>query len=170
MKRCNGPCNLEKTFDHFHKGNGSYGLKSRCKECCKISYKKRSKEQANEYYKLNADKLRLYKAAYYKANINKERKVRRKFDQQNKAVKSAREMKRYCGQLRATPPWLTKEHLQQIKEFYLLRDELTKKTGIAHHVDHIMPLRGKILCGLHVPWNLQVITEKQNVQKSNKVV
>jgi hypothetical protein len=64
------------------------------------------------------------------------------------------------------PKWLTTEHKRQIKEFYLLAKRLTLETGILHEVDHIYPLCGDTCSGLHVPWNLRVITEHENRVKN----
>ena len=54
-------------------------------------------------------------------------------------------------------------------EFYRERDRLAKQTGEAHHVDHIIPLEHEKVCGLHVPWNLQVIPAWENYMKLNKL-
>jgi len=62
------------------------------------------------------------------------------------------------------PLWADKT---KIKEIYLLAKTLTEQTGIKHHVDHIVPLRHPLVCGLHTDTNLRVITAFENVQKSN---
>jgi hypothetical protein len=61
------------------------------------------------------------------------------------------------------------EHRDEIAEFYKQSRRLTDETGIQHHVDHIIPLNGDNVCGLHVPWNLQILTATDNVLKSNKI-
>lgn len=68
----------------------------------------------------------------------------------------------------ATPPWLTAEHWAQMNALYEKARELTKQTGIRHEVDHIHPINGKTVSGLHVPWNLQILTQAENVSKSNR--
>jgi 5-methylcytosine-specific restriction endonuclease McrA len=65
----------------------------------------------------------------------------------------------------ATMSWT---NMNLIEEFYQQAQILTKKTGIKHEVDHIVPLRGKTVCGLHVQDNLQVITKVENNQKLAK--
>jgi hypothetical protein len=70
----------------------------------------------------------------------------------------------------ATPPWLTVIHMAQMQEMYEIAVALEVQTGIPHHVDHIHPLRGKTVCGLHVPWNLQVLPQRDNIAKGNKLI
>lgn len=73
--------------------------------------------------------------------------------------------KKNCKALREIPQWADYD---KIAEFYELAVELEKKTGVVHHVDHIIPLRGKNVCGLHVHTNLQVIPASKNCEKYNK--
>jgi len=68
----------------------------------------------------------------------------------------------------ATPKWLTAEEKRQIKALYLKAMEMTRITGVACVVDHIVPLRGKSVSGLNVPWNLEIMTREANLAKSNK--
>ena len=70
----------------------------------------------------------------------------------------------------ATPKWLTAEQRLEIRLKYRLAIELSRSTGVRHAVDHIIPLQGDSVCGLHVPWNLTVLTQDENLKKSNKLV
>jgi len=68
----------------------------------------------------------------------------------------------------ATPKWLTKEHLLEILALYEQASRMSETSIEPFHVDHIVPIKGKNICGLHVPWNLQIITKTQNLKKKNK--
>lgn len=70
----------------------------------------------------------------------------------------------------ATPPWLTKRQKSEIRQLYQIAITMTQTTGEQYVVDHIVPLRSDTVCGLHVPWNLRVITRDENLKKSNKLV
>jgi hypothetical protein len=65
----------------------------------------------------------------------------------------------------ATPPWASDE---KIRAIYQRARNLTKSTGIAHHVDHIIPLRNDFVCGLHVEANLMPIPASVNIAKRNR--
>ena len=67
----------------------------------------------------------------------------------------------------ATPKWLTAEQRKQIVDIYEHMRDCRAVTGEDYHVDHIVPLRGDNICGLHVPWNLQVLPAYINISKSN---
>jgi hypothetical protein len=64
-----------------------------------------------------------------------------------------------------TPRWANKDTIKQI---YNEAKLLTEKTGIKHHVDHVIPLRSYYVCGLHVENNLKIVPAKDNIEKSNK--
>jgi 5-methylcytosine-specific restriction endonuclease McrA len=69
----------------------------------------------------------------------------------------------------ATPPWLTRKQKTEIRQIYQIAITMTKTTGEQYVVDHIVPLRSEFVCGLHVPWNLRVITQEENLKKSNRL-
>jgi hypothetical protein len=121
------------------------------------------------------------KKVYYEANIhhiveynqiNKARIaiVKSQYQKENRDKVNATAAKRRAVKLKATPDWLTKEDIQQMEQFYTQAQKLKSVTGQEYHVDHIVPLQGENVCGLHVPWNLQVIPAKENISKSNKLI
>lgn len=69
----------------------------------------------------------------------------------------------------ATPSWLTYYQRIQMREIYKSAITLSRITGTPYVVDHIYPLRGAEVCGLHVPWNLRVVTRAENLKKSNQL-
>lgn len=68
----------------------------------------------------------------------------------------------------ATPPWLSATQKKEIEALYEDARILTEKTGEKYEVDHIIPLRSEKVSGLHVPWNMRVISKKSNNQKGNR--
>lgn len=82
---------------------------------------------------------------------------------------AAAQADRRAAKKQATPAWLTFEQRQEIKEFYKIAKELQWLSNEELQVDHIVPLQGKNVCGLHVPWNLQILPKTANVRKGNKL-
>lgn len=74
---------------------------------------------------------------------------------------------RRAKKLQAAPSWLSKEHKKEILEFYKMAKELESVFPWKQHVDHIVPLSNSNVSGLHVPWNLQILSQKSNLEKSN---
>ena len=68
----------------------------------------------------------------------------------------------------ATPVWLTPEDWAAMNAVYHKARAMTRESGIRHEVDHILPINGKTVSGLHVPLNLQILTQSANVSKSNR--
>ena len=66
----------------------------------------------------------------------------------------------------ATPPWITEEQIAEMAAIYEAANNADSDNP--QHVDHIVPLKNPLVCGLHVPWNLQILPEKENLHKSNK--
>lgn len=113
------------------------------RESVKIAARNRTKEWASK----NKDKKREYDRNWVK---------------NNRGLSNSHKAKRRAKERTATPPWLTESQLEAIKAVYLEAVRLTKETGIPYQVDHIVPLSGKTVSGLHVPWNLRAIPAQEN--------
>lgn len=98
---------------------------------------------------------RLYQREYEKTP--EYRVYRREFDQRRNADK-----------LKATPPWLTVEQIEEMRSIYAQAARLSAEVGVEYHVDHVVPLRGENVCGLHVPWNLKPMPAYDNRSKGNR--
>jgi hypothetical protein len=75
--------------------------------------------------------------------------------------------RRYASKKNGTPLWLTTEDRARIVAVYEDAVARSATEGTKYHVDHIIPLRGRAVCGLHVPWNLQVLPARENMRKRN---
>lgn len=93
-------------------------------------------------------------------------KIRKR--EQNRLRQPARLAAWKSSRDQATPSWLSHKQLYEMDQMYTLRDGMTYYYDIKTHIDHIVPLRGKNVCGLHVPWNLQILTKEDNEIKSNR--
>lgn len=122
--------------------------------------KRKDPGYANAWAAANREHLREYRKAFYIKNLEKSREDRKKYDKENRKAKTAREAKRRAKKLLAT---LDSRWDNEIKEIY-------ENCPEGCHVDHVVPLQGKEISGLHVPWNLQYLTAEENIKKSNKIV
>lgn len=101
-----------------------------------------------------------------KANPERRREIEKKSraKPESKAKNLAAVRKRQMAKLQRTPPWAD---MAAVAEFYVEAKRLEELTGIQFHVDHIVPLQGELVSGLHVPANLQLLTAHENLSKSN---
>jgi hypothetical protein len=134
------------------------------------------------YHKANAERKSLANSAWRLANSEAFKKVNREWREANphyvKALKKAwclanpdkvasYRAVRKAKLIQRTPRWLREKDYEMMAAFYLLARMLSDETGEPHHVDHIIPLQGEKVSGLHVPGNLQVLTAFENIKKHN---
>lgn len=181
QKKCAG-CEQMKVFAEYSKNaNTVDGHSYTCKDCDHITYLKNQdvvKARVNQYRKHNIDKIKeLAKRRQEKyreeaidrvtkwrlANIEKAREYSRKSKKKHQAQSNARTSMYRAIKKQATPKWLTETMRLQMESLY-------KECGKGYHVDHIVPLTSDLVCGLHVPWNLEIIPEVVNETKQNDFV
>ena len=101
-------------------------------------------------------------------NREKAKQYTKNWQKENPEKVNAYAMQRRTAKLQRMPPWLTDAQKQEIEDFYFAAKELEKIFPWKQHVDHIVPLRGKTVLGLHVPWNLQILPATENIIKNNR--
>lgn len=125
----------------------------------------------NEAYQKQKEKRLAYARERYSKNKAKIKSKVKAYTKVNRSKVTAIKAKYRAAKYNATPDWLTKEHLEQIEEFYeTARDLAWLNEGEILQVDHIVPLQGKEVCGLHVPWNLQILSKSKNISKFNNLI
>ena len=128
--------------------------------------KQLTKDRARARDLANPEQAAARKAKWREENREQHNAINREWNANNKPVKAALESKRRAMQLQRTPSWDPDAHLIIAK--YQLATMLSQASGVPHHVDHIIPLQGHKVSGLHVFSNLRVIPGTDNVKKSNK--
>ena len=159
--------------------------------------KKTKKEKAAEYYLANKEKIKQKSLLYYEnnkeqciernrsyrkensekiyltqkiwANENKEKlnKSRKIYYEKNHEKWLIYGQNHRISKIKRVPSWLSDDDKWMIQEIYHLAKLRTSLTGVKWEVDHIIPLQGKNVSGLHVPTNLRVITQRENRSKWN---
>jgi len=190
MKYCK-KCDQTKELSDFGKNkNTADGLQFYCKDCCKATTKRYREANKEKYYasakrwaKANPERVRSQKKKYYlenrEATLENKREYykynrasilsyKKLYSQANRGKKNSIEARRHAGKIQRTPDWLTEQQKAEIDNIYWLARDLYNVTGEKYHVDHIIPLQGENISGLHVPWNLQILPADLNIAKSNK--
>lgn len=130
--------------------------------------KERIDAENKKWVENNREKSNAAKKKWLLNNLEKRKEVANKWVRNNPGKANAQTAKRRTQKLKATPTWLTEEQTKEIQEFYKLAKELQWLSQEPLHVDHIIPIVGKNVCGLHVPWNLQILPKSINIKKGNK--
>jgi hypothetical protein len=154
--------------------------KGACIECIKVEWQKSNVTRAEYFQQYNKSEAgQEAKQRYYETNraaviaraVSTPNALKNEYRKRWKnanvlQVLADNKVRRRKHRL-ATPPWLTRRQKTEMRSMYQIAITMSKTTGEKYVVDHIWPLRSDFVCGLHVPWNLRVITQAQNAAKSN---
>lgn len=167
MKHC-PRCNTDKPLEEFTKNKRrADGLSGWCKAC--------SYEATQTWKHSNQELLRESDSRYGKSEAgraaNKRRLAKRKLRPDFKIMNTIRSARYRTRKIRRTPAWLTSEDQDGIRYHYSLAAFFTWLSGgfVRYDVDHIIPLSGASVSGLHVPWNLQILRCDLNQSKGNRI-
>lgn len=161
FKYCNN-CATYQELDRF--SNDGTRKVGKCKDCVaeyQQMYHNLHPNARKEYYLANRDKILSRVIEYKKEHAEKYSNYIKEYYLKNKDSGIFREYaaRRRSRKLHATPSWA---NLDIIKEIY--------RNAEGMHVDHIIPLQGELVCGLHVESNLQYLTPEENLAKGNKFI
>ena len=134
----------------------------------RIANAETERERLRRYAAAHPERVRETKRRWKVANPEKSQAWRLAHPGRTQAIERASHARRRAQLLRATPAWVSESEHREIRGLYAEAVRLTLETGESHHVDHVLPLRGRRVCGLHVRANLQVITAHENCVKSNR--
>lgn len=136
--------------------------KGMCNKCYQKQYRKnnsiRLKELNKQWRENNRDRSNFTRKEWAKNNSDKVKIIKQKYVSRNLSLYRAQCAKRHVQKLLRTPKWAD---LKAIKEFYM-------RCPKGMEIDHIIPLQGKDISGLHVLENLQYLTPKKNRSKGNR--
>ena len=119
------------------------------------------------FLSVRTPKARSYAKAYRDANKEKIAAYRKEWIENNPGKGREQVARRRAAKLQRTPNWMNDGHLFEIECVNKYAASL-RKIGFKYEVDHIVPLQGDNVSGLHVPWNMQVISIFENRSKGNK--
>lgn len=170
-------CGEMKPLTDFNKDRGRKdGLQYRCKVCHSLMKKNHyidNKEvvltRNKQYRQTHGESILANKRKYRSENRGKIRALARKHGaldrQRNPEKHAAKASHRRAAKTQATPSW---SNTESITDYYIAAKMFKTYTGNDYHVDHIVPLRSTIVCGLHCEANLQVMLSTDNVSKGNR--
>lgn len=156
--------------------------KGACVECLKVEWRAAAATRAEYFRQYNRlEEVKERKHEWYQENkeqvvqaaaaqpVHIKRAYRNAWKEANKVQIRADTKARRRKHRDATPPWLSRRQKSEIRQLYQAAITNTQITGEQYVIDHIYPLRSDVVCGLHVPWNLRIITQAENLKKSNSL-
>lgn len=166
--KCCGRCKITRSHSEFGPNRARKdGLTVYCRGCTREYMQERGYDKKRWQEKREHESAR--SRAYRERNIDE---MRRKWREAaaaaraaNPAQKRAWNAARKHGEKRATPPWA---ELAAMNAVYAAARRLQEADGIERHVDHVIPLKHPLVCGLHVLANLRILTATENMSKKNK--
>ncbi len=128
-------------------------------------------KESVERNKNNPESHKKSQKKYLKDNPEKRKETTQNYRKSHPHTVNALSSNRRAKEKKALPPWLSKKAYKKINSIFKERQKIQNETGTQYEVDHIMPIDCKTskCCGIHVPWNLEVITLTANRKKGNKL-